>query len=288
MIVGITGADGFIGEAVWKELLSQGQRLVSLDEFVRGNCSSDVLKLEKLDWVLHFGAKTSIDGSFDNPFETFKNNLDSTLKALEIAKQYGSNILYLSSYVYGPPEYVPVDENHKVNVTNPYLGSKYLGELISQQISELYNIRLTILRAFHIYGIAHKPGRLISDLIEAFLNGEPFLLNDPKPCRDYLYIKDFVSLVLKIVQCDEIVEGTFNVGYGQSHSNMEVVNIFNQLTGNMNKVIVTNKERANEVQNCLADISKVRERFSWQPKYTISNGLREMVIKMQAQQGGLQ
>ena len=76
MIVGITGANGFIGEAVWKELLSQGQMPISLDEFVRENCASDVLKLEKLDWVLHFGAKTSIDESFDNPFGTFRNNFD--------------------------------------------------------------------------------------------------------------------------------------------------------------------------------------------------------------------
>ena len=116
----------------------------------------------------YFGARTSIEFSWENPFQVYANNLNSTLIALNIARSTKANFVFMSSYVYGPPQYLPIDEAHPLYAVNPYMGSKIAGELICQQISKIYQIPLIILRSFNIYGHFITPGRFISDLVEAF------------------------------------------------------------------------------------------------------------------------
>ena len=101
----------------------------------------------------------------------------------------------MSSYVYGNPKYLPIDEKHPVASANPYMGSKITGEEICRQLSHLLKFPLIILRVFNIYGDFEIPGRLISDLLQNLRQGNSLVLNDPVPKRDYLYIKDLeVSL----------------------------------------------------------------------------------------------
>ena len=81
--------------------------LVSLDSFVHPD-RKDPAKArlpEKLDWVLHFGASKSIEDAFARPMEIYRRNLDSTLVALDIALKCSARFLYMSSYVYGHPQY---------------------------------------------------------------------------------------------------------------------------------------------------------------------------------------
>jgi nucleoside-diphosphate-sugar epimerase len=218
MKIGITGHSGFIGGSVSRALADAGYGIIPLDALTRSfqNEEKDFQDCPKdLDWILHFGAKTSIPDSIKSPFETYWNNVGSTITALKIADRCRSAFLFMSSYVYGQPQYVPIDEMHPVKPMNPYMGSKIISEDICRQLSSMVNMPLVILRGFNIFGDHHMPGRLIPDLLEAIRKKVPLVLNDPRPVRDYLYIKDFVSLVVKILTRDPIKTGTYNVGYGQ-------------------------------------------------------------------------
>ena len=72
-------------------------------------------------------------------------------------------------------------------------------------------------------------------------------------------------------------EGIFNVGFGKSYSNLEVARLFRSLTGNSMQFVERNIPRPNEIDECVANISKISKMFSWEPTYSLSEGLIELV-----------
>ena len=281
MEIGITGKQGFIGNMISKVLSRENHHIVSLDKYTR-SCNFGMSKNglscnDDLDWVLHFGAATSISSSFEAPFFTYLNNISSTLKALEIAHRNNSAFLYMSSYVYGKPEYLPIDEKHPVASLNPYMGSKIIGEQVCGQLSDMFNIPLIILRVFNVYGDWKIPGRLISDLVESATLKKPIVLNDPYPHRDYLYIKDFQRLIIKIIDQATVKKGIYNVGYGKSHSNLEVAETVKKISGIDFQIVIGAGRRRNDITDCVADINLVKSVFDWKPIYSLDKGLKELL-----------
>lgn len=285
MKIGITGHRGFIGASVSNALIMAGYSVIPLDEFTRSlqfeDDHIDDGYPNDLDWVLHFAAKTSIIDSFQNPYATYANNVGATLVALKIAHRCQAAFLLMSSYVYGQPQYLPIDEKHPVVPANPYMGSKIVSEDICRQICGMENIAAVILRGFNIFGNHYIPGRLISDLLDAVRQGKPFHLNDPTPIRDYLYINDFITLIMKIVTQFPLQTGTYNVGYGQSYSNLEVAEMVYQITEHKFPMVVQANPRPNDIQDCSVDTSLVKRTFSWQPEYPLSKALSELISTMQ-------
>ncbi len=280
MKIGITGHSGFIGGAVARAMEQEGHGIFPLDPYLRSK-DADRLDLkgcpERLDWVLHFAATTSIHQSFEDPFYTYSNNLDSTLLALKIAHKSNAVFLFMSSFVYGQPKYLPIDERHPISFTNPYIGSKIAGEEVSRSISETLAIPLIILRGSNIFGNCNISGRLICDLLASARNGLPFILNDPEPRRDYLYIKDFQSLVIRIVSAGLSRPGTYNVGYGKDYSNIEVAEMARRLSGNKFEIVIKRNSRPNDILNCRIDAELVKKTFNWVPDYTLESALKELI-----------
>ena len=95
-----------------RHISEHGYEVISLDQYTRSSVEEYNLRSlsEKFDWVLHFGARTSIEFSRENPFQVYANNLNSTLIALNIARSTKANFVFMSSYVYGPPQYLPIDK----------------------------------------------------------------------------------------------------------------------------------------------------------------------------------
>jgi len=280
MRIGITGVHGFLGEAVYKKLDELGHLVVSLDSITRKEYLAKRIEesnFTDFDWVLHFGSKTSISDSHNDPFSTYASNISSTLSALKIAEKTNSCFLFMSSFVYGSPQYSPIDEKHPVTSSNPYMSSKIVSEEICTQITKCKNIPLIILRGFNIYGEKLIPGRLISDLLIAKNNYEYITINDPKPKRDYLYIKDFVSLIVLIVKFIPINTGIYNVGYGQAFTNLEVANIFRDLIGERRMVRVNGKKRKQDILDCSVDTQLIKTTFSWSPKFSLKQGLSDIL-----------
>lgn len=280
MKIGITGHGGFIGGYAAKALSACGHVIIPLDDLIRfynPQAITDGPSVQKLDWVLHFAAKTSIRASFDDPFYTYSSNLNSTLAALKIASDSNASFLFMSSYVYGKPRYLPIDEKHPLMPLNPYMGSKIAGEEICLHMSGLLGIPLVILRGFNIYGDHYIPGRLISDMLGSIRSGTPIEVNDPLPKRDYLYIKDFCGLLVKIIEDKKNATGIYNVGYGRSYSNLEVAELASKIAGNRSRIVIRSAPRPNDVADCSVDVSLVKDTFSWSPDYSLEDGLRELI-----------
>jgi len=282
MKIGITGHQGFVGGSVAKALSEQKHQIICLDVYTRSERADKFDSASfppDLDWVLHFGASTSIVNSCRDPFATYHNNLDSTLVAFKIAHCSQAPFLFMSSYVYGVPQYLPIDEKHPVSCVNPYMGSKVVSETICQQLSETLQLPLTILRGFNIYGNQNRPRRLIPDLLEAIDKGNPIILDDPHPKRDYLYIKDFCELIFKIIGRTPAREAIYNVGYGRSYSNLEVAELAQRLSGGKSPLVVNSNPRPNDIVDCTVDVSLIRSTFSWIPNYPLEKGLEELICR---------
>ena len=284
MNIGISGTRGFIGSCVAKTLKSKKHGVLSLDPYTEKLLLNDEKLPKDLDWVLHFAAKTKVSESFNSTYAFYANNINSTLYALEIARYSNASFLHMSSYVYGIPTYVPIDEAHPTSATNPYMGSKLACEQISLQISHLEKIPLIILRGFNIFGPGLPPGRLVSDLLQSVQTGKQLTINDPIPRRDYLYIDDFCALVIKIIETEIRENRIFNVAYGHSYSNLEVAELIRKLAGEKRPVQIKSVSRRNDILNCQPDATLVKERFSWQPEYSLEHGL-EKLLQLSSRKG---
>jgi len=281
MKIGITGYRGFIGNSVAHYLGAQGHDIVSLDNYTRTYIPESVAHdacTNDLNWVIHFGASTSIPKSFADPVATYHNNISATLKALKIAQHSKASLIYMSSYVYGKPKYLPIDEKHPLAADNPYAESKIVCEEICHNLMNV--LPIIILRGFNIYGDCHIPGRLIPDLLACIRKRNPIEINDPYPQRDYLYITDFHRLLSKIIFGNQNVTGIFNVGYGCSHSNLEVAEMVCKLANEQRKIIIKSQPRQNDILDCFADVTLIKKTFSWEPDISLEMGLNELIANI--------
>ena len=126
MRIFVTGANGFIGKELTIALKSKKHQVVtSSKDFDLDLTQWDTLITLKnrIDIIIHLAAKTSVSESFLTPRKYYSNNLLCTINALELARISNAKFINMSSYFYGPPNYIPVDENHSLSPHNPYSNS---------------------------------------------------------------------------------------------------------------------------------------------------------------------
>ena len=194
MNVLVTGSAGFIGRHLTKELELAGACVIGCD-MVNGWDLTDrdvFKKIESADMVFHLAARASVPLSWKDPKETARINVQGTENILEYCRINDvTKLVFPSTYVYGIPEYLPVDEKHPINPSNPYAQSKLDGEALCSEYSKEQGISCTILRPFNIFGPGQNMDFLIPTIISQLKKGI-VQLADPEPKRDLLYLKDAV------------------------------------------------------------------------------------------------
>jgi nucleoside-diphosphate-sugar epimerase len=230
-----------------------------------------------VDAIVHLAAKTSISESFKEPSETYYTNFVGTLNVLEFAKTRNiKKFIYVSTYVYGQPLYLPVDEKHSVNPHSPYNNSKLLAEKICQNYSHYFGINIVTLRPFYVYGPNCRNHSLIPCIIKQIKKNGKVKLSGKKVKRDFLFVTDFVHLIEKILQDFPKGYNIYNVGYGKSYSLNEVAEGLARLFG-MEIEIEFFKVTRPDVSDMVADIRKVSKEFNWKPTIGIKKGLQLIV-----------
>jgi nucleoside-diphosphate-sugar epimerase len=238
----VTGANGFVGKALLKALSTRTEFTVFGIDRSDGDISKMEFNFKNINHVIHLAARTYVPDSWQNPIPFYQTNVIGTLRVLEFCKRCGASATVLSSYVYGEPDFLPITEKHPRKSFNPYCHSKILMEDICDYYTNTYQLSISILRPFNLYGPGQPETFLIPTIIKQVFSVayNEVTVMDLKPKRDFLYIDDLIkAILLSILNPSSKV---LNVGSGTSYSVIEIINIIMQISG-ISKDVVSNSNR---------------------------------------------
>lgn len=273
----VTGSEGFVGKHLCNALHDSGREIQQCDLAL----GHDVTLLEtfgqfsKPSAIVHLAALLKGRKSQADLHQTFHVNVTGTLNALEAARRWDAAFIFASSYVYGIPKHLPINESHPVAATNPYMHSKILAEGLCRRYADEYGLSVMIFRPFNIYGPGQSKDFLIPSILKQLASGT-IILKDGSPRRDHVHVSDVVRAYIMALPAATSGCAVFNLGTGQSFSVSEVVEIIKKHAGTI-EIKFTGAERPNDVPDCYADISKIRRELGWNPQISLTQGLAALV-----------
>ena len=278
MRIAVTGSGGFIGSHLVPKLIERNYEVVEISRNKGYDISiwDNLSDLPQCDVIVHLAAKTFVPDSFDNPREFYAFNTQATINALEKARIWKAKVIYMSSYFYGPPQYVPVDEKHPINPHNPYAQTKYISEELCRGYSRDFNVPVIAFRLFNIYGPGQKGSFLIPEILEKIKTGS-LILKDPRPKRDYIHVSDVVSAIIAAIGKSFDGFDALNLASGISVSVNELVLAIVKQSGKTIAIDYTNKFRKGEVLESVADLKKIKSKLGWSPKITLLEGINSLI-----------
>jgi len=302
----ITGADGFIGSWIAKELVDQGANVFVIMRDIKKRCSLDLLSIKdkveiihgdivdyqlllrilnekEIDTVFHLAAQAIVGIANTSPLSTFKSNIEGTWNLLDACRVYGKAraiIVASSDKAYGKQKVLPYTEDTPLLGLYPYDASKACADILARSYAKTYALPIAVTRNANTYGGADMNfSRIIPDAIISLLKGKEFVIrSDGKFQRDYMYIKDAVSAYLTLAEhfSEKTIGEAFNFGTGKPVSVLELYDTIAKLINTDARPKILGKAE-NEIDKQYLDISKVKRFFSWSPKYTLEQGLKETI-----------
>lgn len=278
MKVAITGSEGFIGKALTKRLKELNYDVFGIDI----KYGIDILDYDQLstipqfDIVIHLASRLIVPESYEIPHSYYMTNVMGTLNILELCRVRKSRMIFFSSYLYGHPEYQPIDEFHPISPFNPYAQSKILCEDLCKAYNRDFNVPVVIFRPFNIYGPGQNDHFLIPSIISQCKTGK-VALKDPRPKRDFIYISDVVEAAIAAIKYDQTSIEVFNIGYGKSFAISDIIDIVQSILKMDIEITYSNEIRENEVLDTICDNEKALSLLNWSPASTLEQGLRTMI-----------
>jgi nucleoside-diphosphate-sugar epimerase len=301
----ITGVAGFIGSALARAVLAQGDHVRGIDNLSTGRRENlteilpridfqqaDLLDLQALyeacrgvDYVLHEAAIPSVPKSVLDPLGSNRANLDGTVNVLMAARDAKvKRVVYAaSSSAYGDTPTLPKREDMAPNPISPYAVAKLASEHYMISFYRCYGLETVCLRYFNIFGPRQDPTSPYSGVLAKFitqmLKGEqPTILGDGKQSRDFTYVDNAVDANLLACKAPgkEVAGCVFNVATGRRVDLNETFQILKKLTGYPGSVNY-GPERAGDVKHSLADMSRATKHLGYTPKVDFEEGLRRTI-----------
>ena len=294
----VTGGAGFIGSHLVDLLLTKGQRVCVVDNFVGGHRSNiekhlddpnfelieqDICSLPAassifsgVDCCFHLAGIGDIVPSIEAPAEYMHTNVQGTVNVLEAARHYDVKrfVYAASSSCYGLAQ-TPTDEEHPLDTRYPYALSKFLGEQAVFHWGKVYGMQTNSICIFNAYGTRVRTtgayGAVFGVFLKQLLAGSPFtVVGNGEQKRDFVYVTDVANAFYLASQC-ESVGHRFNVGGGDPKSINELV----ALLGKNDIEFVP--RRPGEPDETFANIKKSKDLLGWRPVVNFEQGVSLML-----------
>jgi nucleoside-diphosphate-sugar epimerase len=236
-------------------------------------------KIPEFDTVVHLAARSFVPDSFIYPKQFYSDNYTSTLNILELARKFHSKVIYFSSYVYGNPRYLPIDESHPLEAHNPYAQSKIICEKLCEGYARDFDLPVIIFRPFNIYGTGQNSNFLIPNILRQVKIGL-VKLQDSRPKRDFIFIDDVISAVHLAISSSAGHLDVFNLGFGVSHSIMDLIKFIREVSPYKFEVEFSGEIRKNEVMDVVADTGHAKLGLLWEPKVSLKEGISKIVKEL--------
>lgn len=238
-----------------------------------------LFETERFDVVVNLAAQAGVRYSIENPYAYIESNVVGFLNLLECCRHYPvQHLVYASSSsVYGLNEKIPYSETDKADTpVSLYAATKKSNELMAHAYSKLYNIPITGVRFFTVYGPWGRPDMAPCLFMKAILNGEPIkVFNNGQMRRDFTYIDDIIEGLMKIIahpSKKEIPFYIYNIGNSAPVELMDFISVIEKTAG---KTAVKQMMgmQPGDVVCTYADTSRLEEDFGYKPATSIEEGI---------------
>jgi UDP-glucuronate 4-epimerase len=307
----VTGAAGFIASQVSKQLLDQGDHVVGVDnlndyydvrlknwrleqlkahphaENFSFSCLdiedqanlSDLFKVEgPFDAVLNLAARAGVRYSMENPHVYLSTNAEGTLNLLECMRVHGCKKLVLASTssLYAGQK-MPFTEDLAVNEPlSPYAASKKAGELLAYSYHKLYQVDISVVRYFTVFGPAGRPDMSPYRFIKWIAEEETIqMFGNGSQSRDFTYVDDIARGTIAAIQ--DVGYEIINLGGGRNPVSLNaIISKLEELLGKKAKIDHKPFHVA-DLMETWADISKAKNLLGWEPQVSLDEGLEQSV-----------
>ena len=300
----VTGGAGFIGSNVVDALASRANYIRVVDDLSIGRGDNlqeaeavgnvelviadvrdrDAMRAacSGIDVVLHL-AVSCLRISLYDPWQSHDVNAGGTLAVLEAARDSGvERFVYCSSSeVYGTARQAPIVEDHAIDPTTVYGGSKFAGEMYALAFQRIYGLPATIVRPFNTYGYREHHegphGEVVPKMVVRALNGRPPLIfGDGSQTRDFTFVTDTARGILAAAECDGLVGDVVNIAMGREIPIRRVAELVCEVCAPGLKP-VHGPPRPADVLRHYADTSKARHVLGFQAEIPFETGLGRYV-----------
>ncbi len=295
----VTGGAGFIGSNLTRALLRDGHKVTVLDNLLSGYARNmegvdarflegDIRDTDRLanaiqgaDVVYHLAASVGNKRSIDYPLIDADINVMGTLKVLGAARAAGAKKVVFSSSagVFGELKTLPIAEDHPAEPDSPYGATKLCAEKQCLAYTKLWGLECVCLRYFNVYGPHQRfdaYGNVIPIFVFKALRREPVtVFGDGEQTRDFVNVRDVVQANVKS-SLARGVSGAFNLGSGSRISINRLLDLISEFV-DLPLEITHAPPRAGDVRDSLADITKARSSFDFQPSVQLEEGLQEYI-----------
>ena len=297
----VTGGAGFIGSHLVEELLSNENEILIFDNCLTGKKENLDIKgnfkfvnddfgsensLEKIERFnpnicFHLAAQSSVVVSVENPALDFEHNILQPIKLIQVLLKSNCKKLVFNSSggtIIGEPTTIPTaEEDYADEPESPYgVAKKRLNELI-KIMTKSSNLKYSILNLSNVYGPRQDPygeAGVVSIFAKKYLNNEePIVYGDGEQTRDYIYVKDVVSALIKASLIEE--NHFLNIGTGVETSVNDLANSMKiQFNSQINPIYKPARE--GELKRSVLNNTKAKEDLDWKPEYSLDRGMKEV------------
>jgi len=243
-------------------------------------CDVDFMKMvfekECPEWVCHMAARAGVRPSIQDPFVYIHSNIKGTTQLMELSHQFGvKNFVFASSSsVYGGSKSTFFSEEENVdNPVSPYAASKKACELLAYTYHHLYNLKISALRFFTVYGPRGRPDMAPFKFIDRVSRGQEIQqFGDGSSSRDYTYISDIVDGIVRAIDRPHNYE-VFNLGKGNGTSLADFISLVQKHT-NKKALIKVMPDQAGDVPYTCADVKKAHKLLGYKAKVSFEEGIK--------------
>lgn len=302
----VTGVAGFIGSHLAERLLENDLQVIGIDcftdyyskEIKKNNLSGfqnnknfkfieqDLMEMDltsifkKSKFLFHEAAQPGVRASWGNQFDTYvKDNILVTQKILESAKESKTLekiVMASSSSVYGEQKGMMIENETIPKPISPYGATKLASENLGLIYASNYNLPITSLRYFTVYGPRQRPDMAFSRFIQANLKqNEIKIYGDGNQSRDFTFISDIIDANIQASK-SSLHENVLNIGGGSVNSVNQVISTIENITGIKNKVIFKQSQKG-DVFRTEASIKMASQTIDYKPKISLKEGLEKQV-----------